>query len=263
MHSKTPHKPYSGTQSVLRVLAILKAFTQDEPELSLLALTAKVGLNKTTVYRILTALLAEEMVTKIPATGCFRLGPEVIAMGRRAAGSLDLRNTSRPELQALARLTRETTTLEVIRGAHVLILDEVQGGYVLGQRPEIGERWPLHATSTGKVLLAHLSSKEQSEILPKPLERLTKKTVTSRKKLLSELAQIRDDNFAVTTGELELWFVGISSPIRDYTGQVVAALSVGGPEDRLSGKRLPRVIGLVKESAERISTSMGYRVEPP
>lgn len=266
MHSKKPNKPnkpYSGTQSILRVLSILKAFTQDEPELSLLDLTAKVGLNKTTVYRILTALIAEEMVTRIPATGNFRLGPEVIAMGRRAAGSLDLRNICRPELQALARLTRETSTLEVIRDADVLMLDEVQGRHVLGQRSEIGQRWPIHATSTGKVLLAHLSSEERDGLLPNPLERLTKKTVTSKKKLLSELAKIRKDNYAVTTGELELWYVGIGSPIRDSTGDVVAALSVGGPETRLSGQYLSQVIDMVVESAERVSALMGYKVELP
>src|SRR5262249_22134948 len=149
-------RAYPGTQAVLRAVALLKAFSAERPAWSVGELARAVGLNKTTAYRLLSALESEGLLERAPGGAGYRLGPELLALGTPALGVGDLRAASRAELQALAAETRETATIEVLVGGDTLILDEAVGGHVIGALPSVGTRWPAHATSTGKVLLAHL-----------------------------------------------------------------------------------------------------------
>ena len=139
---------YPGTQAVLRAVRLLKAFGPAQGELALGDLVRLVGLNKTTTYRLLTALEAEGLVQRGPGGEGYRLGPELLALGSRALGASDLRHAGRGELSALASATRETASLEVLVGAHALILDEAMGSHLVGTTPSVGTRWPAHAASS-------------------------------------------------------------------------------------------------------------------
>ena len=251
--------PYPGAQTVSRAVALLKAFTDAQPEWSASDLARAAGLNKTTTYRLLKALESEGMLARSPATDAFRLGPEIIALGARALRSIDLRALSRPELEALAHQTGETATLEVLAGDQVLILDEVVSRHPLGSAQAIGTRWPAHATSTGKALLAELSEAERRAILRRPLARLTDKTITTLSALRNEFSRIHERGYATAIEELEAGFIAVGAPVRNHEGRVVAAISVGGPSIRLTEDRLADVAGHVKQAARRISEKLGYR----
>src|SRR5262245_8055986 len=112
---------YPGTQAVRRAVALLKAFAGTQPELTLGQLCRAAGLNKPTAYRLLTALESEGMVERT-GEGGYRLGPEVVALGSRRLAAGDLRSLAASALAALAQLTRETATLEILAGTDVLIL---------------------------------------------------------------------------------------------------------------------------------------------
>jgi IclR family acetate operon transcriptional repressor len=259
-HSKTPSShPYPGTQAVLRAIHLLKAFSDARPELSLSELARSAHLKKTTAFRLLTALESEGMVLRNPDTETYRLGLEVLALAGRALRSNDLRSASRPELERLARETRETVTLEILVGDQVLILDEVFGGYLIGTAQWIGTRWPVHATSTGKVLLAYLPDERRQAILKKPLLRLTDKTITDPKVLEEELKAVRRTGYAVATEELEAGYTAVGAALRDHDGRVIAALSLGGPTTRMTPERIPEVASQVTESANRISAWLGFQ----
>ena len=252
--------PYPGAQTVSRAVALLKAFTDARPEWSASDLARAAGLNKTTTYRLLKALECEGMLARNPATDAFRLGPEIIALGARAARALDVRTVSRPELETLAHQTGETATLEVLAGGKVLILDEVLSQRLLGAAQSIGTRWPAHATSTGKSLLAELSEAERRATLRPPLARLTDKTITTLSALRHELARIRERGYATAIEELEAGFVAVGAPVRNHQGRAVAAISIGGPSIRLTEDRLADVAGHVVQAARRISEELGYRM---
>ncbi len=259
MSSKTTtSEPYPGTQSVVRAISLLKAFSETHPEWGLTDLAQRVDLNKTTVYRLLTALESEGMVVQNPATQSYRLGPEMIALGTLALRSSDLRSASHPALEVLARETGETATLEILMDDQVFILDEVMGRHLIGATPSIGTRWPAHATSTGKVLLAHLPAGRRESILEGRLAQFTDDTVVSPEALEQELAQVRRQGYATVVGELEPDFVAVGAPVRNLDGDVVAALSVGGPRNRLTEERIPEIAGLVREAAERVSRRLGF-----
>ena len=143
-------QPYPGTQSVLRAMSLLKAFDDERREWGLADLAREVGLNKTTTFRLLTALESEGMVAKRPSTETYILGPEIVVLGGRALRNSDLRTLAKPELAQMAAASGETATLEIISGEdHVLIIDEVIGNHLVGSSQSLGTRWPMVAVSKG------------------------------------------------------------------------------------------------------------------
>ncbi|MGH2627273.1 MAG: IclR family transcriptional regulator [Anaerolineales bacterium] len=254
-----PHlAPYPGTQSARRAVALLKAFASGGPR-SLTQLARRLRLNKATVYRLLTALESEGLLTREAESGAYRLGAEAIALGWQAIRSNDLVRTIHPELETLVRRTRDTATLEILTGRQVLILDEVTAGRRVEIDSSVGSRWPAHATSTGKVLLAHLPAGELRRALARPLARFTDRTLTSRRLLIQQLSEARRRGYAEAVEELEPGFVAVAAPVFRHDGAVVAAISVGGPTARMPPDRLPELAGRVARHAARASRTLGYR----
>jgi DNA-binding IclR family transcriptional regulator len=252
-------EPYPGTQAVLRALCLLKLFTDEQPQISLAELAQRANLNKTTVYRLLTALESEGLVIRNDTGDTYRLGPAMIVLGGRAMRANSLRTISRPELELLAQHTRETVTVEILSHGQVLILDEVDGGYLVGAAPNVGSYWPLHATATGKVLLAHLPAEQRQDLLQPPLTAYTENTLTSLDNLSNELDKIKTQGYAVGNQELEIGFTSVGVPIYNHEEQVIAAMSVGGSSARLTQNTLAELATLAKESAGRISAMLGFK----
>lgn len=256
-------EPYPGTQAVRRAVLLLKTFSDDKPEWSLADLTAKTGLNKTTVYRVLSALEGAGLVTRSRGSDAYRLGPQVIALGAIAMRSNSLRRVAREELEGLVEELGETATLEVLVGREILIIDEVQGPSLLGARIEVGTTWPAHATSTGKVLLAAAEAgvygggADADPATDEPLRPATPHTIVSAKELREELRTVRERGFATAVEELQLGFVAVAAPIHDHENKVVAAIGVGGSRARLNARRIPEVARTVRGAASRISHQLG------
>ena len=254
----TRTEPYSGTQAVQRAVSLLKLFSDSKPEWGLTEMAKAAGLNKTTVYRLLTALASEGLVARNPAGEAYRLGPEAIAIGARALRSNDLRTVSREILTDLARRSDETATVEVLVESDVLIVDEVHSRKWLHASPSVGTRWPAHATSTGKVLLAYLTETERKTLLRVPLAQPARRTITTLAALRDELVKVRSQGFATAVGELEDGYSAVGAPVRDHEGQVIAAVSLGGPSVRLPQDRLKALLPLLLEATEGISQRLGY-----
>ena len=252
----------AGTRSVERALDVLRAVGESRPERGLTDLAEDLGLHKTTVFRLLGALERAEFVVRDDDRQRYQLGPALYRLATQARRASGLYDAARAELEALASEVGETATLEVLVGSEVLILDEVHGRFLVGGAPEVGMRWPAHATSTGKVLLAAASGGERGEAQGgRPalgrLARLGPNTITSRAALERELAKVRRDGYATGVEELEPGFIAIAAPVRNAQGRTVAAVSVGGPKSRLSGARVRQVATRVRRAADRISRRLG------
>lgn len=243
-------KAPAGTQALQRGIAVLKAFTEERPEQTLTRVAEIVGLNKTTAYRLLSALEAEGLVVRVGEA--YRLGPEAIVLGARASRARDLVAAGHAELAALAQETGETVTLEVLVGDDVLIMDEVHGRHLIGSMPAVGTRWSAHATATGKVLLAFTGARPDGR-----LARHTRATITSARKLADEMAAALENGWAMNLEELEPGYVAVAAPVRDYAERVIAAVSIGGPTTRLTRERLAAFAPRVKRTAARISQQLG------
>ncbi len=243
--------PPQGAQAALRALRLLKLFTPEKPELRLAEISALTGLNKTTTHRLLQALHSESMLDRNSA-GAYRLGPALMALGVQALSSNDLRLRARPLLRQMATETGETATLEVPVDDMMLIVDEVTGSHFVGAAGNVGTRWPILATSTGKALIAF----DETGLgrLGASFEALTSHTITARDHLEQQLREIRRRGFAETVDELEDGFSGVAAVIRGGSGQVLGALSICGPTQRLSAERRARLGATLCDAAERLQS---------
>jgi len=257
---KQLEKPYSGTQAVLRGIFLLKTFTDEKPTWTLAALSKELKLNKTTVYRLLTALESEGLIRRNLDGESYSLGPEMVVLGARSMRSYSLRDVCHDELKELAELSGETTTLEILSGRDVLILDEFRGPHLLGAAPSLGTRWPAFATSTGKALMANMSEDELANILKGTLTQYTPKTITDPARLRKEFVEIRKRGYAVADEALELGFRAVGSPLFQLDGEIVGAISLGGPVVRFPLQRLSEFGRQISEIAKRISTKLGHQV---
>ncbi len=255
---------YPGAQSVSRAVGLLKLFSDAQPAWSLIDFVQATDLNKTTVYRLLSALENEGLIARA-GDGCYRLGPEMIALGGCAMRTNDLRSVARPLLEQAAEATGEAATLEVLVGdlatgrAKMLVLDEVVSSYLVGMSQDVGARLPLHATSTGKLLLAFQPEEAVATFAQTPLKRLTPQTLIEADALFEALEIIRRDGYATTVGELEIGFNAVAAPVLDHAGAVVAAMSVGGPSARLDAARLVEIAAILQGTTRQVSRQLGYR----
>jgi DNA-binding IclR family transcriptional regulator len=250
--------PPAGAQAVLRAISLLKAFPPERPERDVSELANEAGLSRSTTHRLLSALESEGLVARSPGSARYRLGPAAVVLGARALRAVSLREAVHEHLEALADETAETATLEVLSQGKMLILDEVLGAHLVGASPSLGTSWALHATSTGKAVLAELPKSRTLELLAQPLTRFTERTIVTLEDLELELSRVRDNGFATVSGELEEGYAAAGAVIHVPMNEPYACLSVGGPSARLKERELRELGALLRARAGEISRTLGF-----
>jgi len=246
-------------KSVDRALHLLEIMAEEKREVELAELCKKTRINTTTLYRLLQTLQSRGFVAQDPHTGSYRLGLKLLELGHAVVDQIELRRIVLPFLQELMEKTGETANLVILDEGEAIYIDKVESPSLLRTFSRIGKQAPAHATGVGKVLLAALSSEKVTEIIKtKGLCKLTENTITSPENLQKELEKIRENGFAIDNEECEIGAKCIAAPIRDYTNQVVAAVSVAGPSVRLHEERLGELMKVIREAASKISQKMGY-----
>lgn len=251
-------KPYKGTQAISRTIRLLSLFSDARPQWRLPELVEALDLNRTTVYRLLSVVEDAEWVVRDPQTELYRLGSEMIALGGRAQRANRLRTATLPYLRELATFTGETASLELLSGRDVLLIEEIAGHHVMSGAQEVGSRWPAHTTSTGKAILAYLTTAEQNSFFEGTLSRHTKYTITSAAELREQFATIQKRGYAIAAEELELGYTSVGAPIFNHENEVVAAISVGGATVRLQ-ENLAAYGAQLCQATAAISHQLGHR----
>ena len=243
-------------QSVDRALTVLSLLAR-RGELGITELAADLGVHKSTAFRLVSTLIAHDLVEQVPDRGKVRLGVGVLRLAGATAVRLDLVQESRPVTADLARKVGETVNVTVLSGTEALYLDQVSGPSAIALHNWVGQRIPLHATSNGKVLLAFGSPLLLGE-LSFPLYSFTEATVVDRAGLRAELERVRDEGYAVAVDELEAGLTAVAAPITSAAGAVVASVSASGPNFRLPVERLPDVARAVVAAGAEISRRLGW-----
>ncbi|MFN2118701.1 MAG: IclR family transcriptional regulator [Candidatus Promineifilaceae bacterium] len=251
-------KPYPGTQSVLRAVALLKCFNDDHPQWNLSELSRTLGLNKTTVFRLLSALESENLLSRNAEGDSYVLGPEILVMAGFALRNTDLRTAARPDLERLAESTGETASLEIVTGFEMLIIDEIVGGHLVSGVRSLGTRWPLHGTSTGLSVLAVWPRARRESYLSQDLKPITPQTIIESQALNKLLDHFSEQGFAISDEMLESGLVAIGAPLLNHEGHAEAAISIYGPKNRLDEMRILTVGLQVRDAAKNISQKLGY-----
>ncbi len=246
-------------QSVDHALAVLESFDGSTPELGVTALSGRLKLAKSTVYRLLFTLASRGYVYQNPATGKYRLGLKAFEVGSLAVSQLTVRDAALPSLERLRDVTKETVHLGVRDGDAVIYIDKIETPHAMRMYSRTGRRAPLHCTALGKALLAFVPPAESARLLRRGLRRYTPNTLTDLEVLGKELATIREKGYALDDEEFEEGLKCVAAPLWDYTGAVVASAGIAGPHIRITSDRLPDLIAVVREVTGEISARLGYR----
>jgi IclR family acetate operon transcriptional repressor len=248
-----------ATRTISRAMAILYAFDETRPELGVTDLSQLTGLDKSTVYRLLSALQQGGLVDQDPETSKYRLGGGLVRLGGLALRDTDLPRIARTHLQYLADRTQETVNLSVLTENDSLVnIDVITSPRRVRNVGWIGREMPLHAVSGGKVFMAYLPPERLGQILSKGLPACTEHTITDQARLREELEEIRKNGYGIAEEELEEGLSAVAAPIRNHEERVVAVVSVSGPSSRLPRKRLIELGDMTESAAARISQQIGY-----
>jgi DNA-binding IclR family transcriptional regulator len=247
----------NAVRSVDRAAALLLALGESHGEAGVTELARRLGLHKSTASRLLATLEKRGLVEQDEESGKYRLGLVVIRLAERAERTLDLRAIAMPELDRLARVTRETTGLGVLDGDQLLTVAQADGPNLVAMGDWTGRCVPLHSVAAGKVLLASLPEREILRLVRRGLDRFTERTITGLEPLLEELARVRRRGFATGFGEFDLGLNAVAAPVHDARGQAIAAVDVWGPAYRVTPQRVPELVQHAREAAGAISVRLG------
>lgn len=258
-------EPETATQTVDRAIRVLKVLAGSghvgrKKEYGVTEIALHLGLPKATVYRLLCALAEHRFVDKNPETQKYRLGWGIFEIGNRVPSANELQEAARPQMINLCSAVRETINLAVRQGADAIIIDKVDPDQLLRLGLEVGRREPLHATALGKVLLSECDKSTLKAIYPGPeLPRLTDNTLPTVNDLADELTRVRSAGYATDNEEFCQNVCCVAAPIRNFTGRIIAAMSVSGPAHRLDARRVQEVLPALLTATREISRVLGWQ----
>jgi IclR family transcriptional regulator, acetate operon repressor len=246
-----------GVRSVARALRALELIAE-EGELGVTDLGRGLGVHKATASRLAATLADGGLLERDPTSDRYRLGFGLIRLVGAAMASIDLVRTAHPVLEELADRTHETVNIGVLSGDGVVYVDQVSSGHLIAATNWVGRHTPLHASSSGKVFLAHMPELERQRVLAGRLEASTPRTVTDPARLGRQLDEVLLRGYATIQDELEEGLNAVAAPVRQLNGEVVAAVSVSGPSFRVRSVDLPRLGRLTIDAAGALSRRLGY-----
>jgi DNA-binding IclR family transcriptional regulator len=250
-------KDGAAVQSVDRALSVLTLLAQ-RGDLGVSELAAELGVHRSTAFRLVMTLEMHDLVEQTADRGKYRLGVGVLRLAGATTARLDVVQESRAIGERLAAAVGETVNVAILDRDEALYVDQMAGPSALQAYNWAGRRVALHATSNGKVLLAHAPAGRLKELAAGPLRSFTEWTVTDVRRLGEELDGVRARGYATAVDELEIGLTAVAAPVFNVEGVVVASMSVSGPTFRLPAERLPEVAGQVMAAAERISSRLGW-----
>jgi DNA-binding IclR family transcriptional regulator len=245
------------TRTVSRALDILLVFSEDEPELTLTEISARLGMHKSTVHRMLSTLESRRFVQRDAVSGKYRLGTRILELACLVAEHNDLQRRARPYLYRLVGQFQETTDLSILDEGEVVYLEVAESPQRVKLAARPGQRLPAYATASGKAFLAQMAPDDAKALLPEHPERFTNSTYTSWVKLSENLRLARERGFAISLQEYEQGINAVAAPVLDVHGWPMAAIAVAGPAFRLSADRMLEIGGAVRAAADELAREVG------
>jgi DNA-binding IclR family transcriptional regulator len=236
-----------------RAVRIFEAFTPEEPALTVSEISRRTGLAMATASRLVAELVAHEFLSR-DADRRVRIGLHMWELVTRASPTRSLRNAAMPFLEGVHEIVGHHAQLAVLDGDEVLFLERLSAPGAVINYTRIAGRLPLHASSSGLVLLAHAPAGLWQRVLDGPLPALTPDTPSTAPRLRALLADIRRQGFVACPGYVHPDALGIAAPVRDARGEVVAALSVIVPNEAGAATS---VVPVVRAAAGGVSRALG------
>ena len=244
-------------KSVLRATKILNYIGEHGNEVRLTEISKGLDINKSTLHSIMSTLESAEYISQNENNSKYSLGNQIFKLGKIYEGDMSFTKIARPFLKKLNTAFEETVQLGVLSGKEVLYIDKVESSHALRMTCQTGAKDDLHASATGKVLLAHLNAEQQNQILAARLEKHTKNTLVVEEKLRDEIKQISEQGYAFDHQESEIGLNCVAAPVKDHTNNVIATIGVSAPISRVSEEELLAMKDKLLKVTKELSTVLG------
>ena len=249
-----------SNRSTEKAMAIIELLAQSRDPMRLRDISAALGLNVSTALRFLTSLQNCGYVAQERDTARYYLTYKISRIANQHNSKLELQTVTHPYLVELSQRFHEALCVSVERDMTMVYVDVATGpDQMLMSMQHIGNLSPMHCTGNGKLRLLTYSEEQIDRLIrEKGLPRFTQHTITTKEGLLAELARVRREGVAYDNEECEIGSRCVACPIRDYTGGIIAGISVTGPASRMTPERIQSEIRpQLDETARRISRALG------
>jgi IclR family pca regulon transcriptional regulator len=248
----------------MRGFAVIKAFSADEGrQLTVAEVGARAGLTRAVARRYLLTL--QELGYVVHDGTRFTLTPRVLDLGFTYLATFNVASIAQPFMERVVHTLRESCSIAVLDGNDAVYVARVAAKRIMSINLVVGSRLPAHATSMGKVLLAHLPPDQLDAYLARsPRQKLTSRTIVDEATLRAALAQVRTRGWAFADQEMEEGVRTVAVPLFDRNMQVQAAMNVSGHASRVAMKELKsRYLPVLMDAANQISRALGANLPSP
>ncbi len=245
-----------SVRAVDRALEVLSCFSNRTPLLSMTQIAEMVGINKSTVHRLLATLEKKRFVERDPLTGLYSPGLRLFQLANLALEHNNLRRLAGPSLQRLCEREHENVNLAVLDDTHVTYIEVIESAQRVKLEAKTGQRLPAFCTASGKAILAFLPEEKINAVLEPGMPVYTPTTLATREKFMADMSLIRQRGFAISEQEYEDGINAIAVPVFNANKEPVASVSVAGPAYRLTRQQMIAISGHVIETANEIANEV-------
>lgn len=251
-------KTTAPVQSLERGLSVLEAVAQEHGYLSLNELVERVDLDRSCVFRLANTLVQRGFLIQSPRSREYSLGSAVLELMGHMQQSKPLLGIARRYLESLAEQTGETAHLSVLKNDVAVSIDHQLTGQLVGVGASMGRAEPLHCSAVGKALIADMDKDDLKDLFEsEKLPARTEQTIRTVSKLFDQCQSVMEKGYAVDDQEYAIGVRCVAAPVRDFRKDIVAAIGISAPANRLPRKALAAVGKVVGDTAEQISKELG------
>lgn len=252
-----------SSNAIERALTILETVGHSERGLTNSELSRRLKIPKSSASYILGTLEKTGYLMREKDSGKYRLGLRLMGLTREMLSHIDVREVAKPVLEKFVKKTNLSAHLAVLDNGRAVYVEKVEAHGFIKMDIWVGHRLPVHSTAIGKVLVADLPEEEVLEILKmRGMEKKSPKTITTPARFLKELAKIRKFGVAIDNEENSVGVRCVAAPVFDAEGRTIAALGTSSTITEINENSLPEIVGLIRESAGKVSQSMGFQAKP-
>jgi len=244
-----------------RGISILEAFDEINPELGITQIAHKVGLSKTTVFRLVQTLVTLRYLVLSSENNKYRLGPRVLSLGFTVLQTMDLKTIAAPHLQALSDQCGETVNMAVMDGDELVYIERIKTRQIVNINLHIGSRLPLYNTAMGRALLSH----QPEAWIRDYIKRMKKKNETvsflglNGDKLIKLIETVHIKHYAINNEDLVKGLRSTATPIWSAEGKICAAINIAVPSARVTVRELKAIyVPQILRTAQTISEALGF-----
>lgn len=256
--NRNPRRDGKRLSSVTTAIHLMKNFSEQDSELGISELAKRLGVAKSTVHRLATALLDEGLLQQNPENGRYRLGIGLFMLGAQVRGRLDVASEAKPVLSRLRDEFRENARIGVLERENILLLHDFEGSQAVRIRSQTGQLRPAFCTAEGLCILSGLREPALAAFLQHPRISRTQKTVIDEEEIRARLRTIRRKGYYFEDEEYDIGIRSIAAPVFVADGTIAAAIAISGPRSRIRKSQSGKIALRVIAAADEISLMLGF-----